>query len=234
MNPNEIRHFNGYNPSLEKPRDVLPVGGYICKIIKAKAQDLPDGNQELDLMLEIVEGAYTGFFHRDYDSQNRSYTPRYRGIYKVVCPTNNLRPEDAWRLDKFNFTLGAITASNPGYEWNWDASSLAGLSVGISVRENEYRGIIRTEIGKLIPVSTILNGNFRPMKRRISRETGYVQGYPAPTMAAPAPVSAPPVMVPRSGGYSLPQGQGPKVVQRFRFGPAGSVQSCTQTDDIPF
>lgn len=77
MNPNEIRHFNGYNPSLEKPRDVLPVGGYICKIIKAKAQDLPDGNQELDLMLEIVEGAYTGFFHRDYDSQNRSYTPRY-------------------------------------------------------------------------------------------------------------------------------------------------------------
>ena len=72
MNPNEIRHFNGYNPSLEKPRDVLPVGGYICKIIKAKAQDLPDGNQELDLMLEIVEGAYTGFFHRDYDSQNRS------------------------------------------------------------------------------------------------------------------------------------------------------------------
>ena len=55
MNPNEIRHFNGYNPSLEKPRDVLQVGGYICKIIKAKAQDLPDGNQELDLMLKSLK-----------------------------------------------------------------------------------------------------------------------------------------------------------------------------------
>ena len=126
---NTIRHFDGFNPTLEKPRDMLPVGGYICKIIKAKAENRVDGFQELDIMVEITEGPYAGFFRKDYDAQNRAFTPRYRGIYRIICPTDNMQPEDAWRLDKFNTTLGAIADSNPGYVWNWDASSLIGLTI---------------------------------------------------------------------------------------------------------
>ena len=97
---NTIRHFDGFNPTLEKPRDMLPVGGYICKIIKAKAENRVDGFQELDIMVEITEGPYAGFFRKDYDAQNRAFTPRYRGIYRIICPTDNMQPEDAWRLDK--------------------------------------------------------------------------------------------------------------------------------------
>ena len=200
---NTIRHFDGFNPTLEKPRDMLPVGGYICKIIKAKAENRVDGFQELDIMVEITEGPYAGFFRKDYDAQNRAFTPRYRGIYRIICPTDNMQPEDAWRLDKFNTTLGAIADSNPGYVWNWDASSLIGLTVGISVRENEYQGSIYTEIGKLIPVAFI---------------------------------SDPTVMVPRAGGYSLPQGQGVQAVQQNMSGSSseGSPEPNTEDDDIPF
>ena len=72
---NTIRHFDGFNPTLEKPRDMLPVGGYICKIIKAKAENRVDGFQELDIMVEITEGPYAGFFRKDYDAQNRAFTP---------------------------------------------------------------------------------------------------------------------------------------------------------------
>ena len=237
---NTIRHFDGFNPTLEKPRDMLPVGGYICKIIKAKAENRVDGFQELDIMVEITEGPYAGFFRKDYDAQNRAFTPRYRGIYRIICPTDNMQPGGAWRLDKFNTTLGAIADGNPGYVWNWDASSLIGLTVGISVRENEYQGSIYTEIGKLIPVAFIRNGTFRPMRRRISREDGnsnIMHGYTSPfagSQQTPAP--DPTVMVPRAGGYSLPQSQGVQAVQQNMSGSSseGSPEPNTEDDDIPF
>ena len=204
---NTIRHFDGFNPTLEKPRDMLPVGGYICKIIKAKAENRVDGFQELDIMVEITEGPYAGFFRKDYDAQNRAFTPRYRGIYRIICPTDN---------------------------------RLIGLTVGISVRENEYQGSIYTEIGKLIPVAFIRNGTFRPMRRRISREDGnsnIMHGYTSPfagSQQTPAP--DPTVMVPRAGGYSLPQGQGVQAVQQNMSGSSseGSPKPNTEDDDIPF
>ena len=62
MNANEIRPFNGFNPSLEKPREMLPVGGYICKIVKAKAEERSDGNQELVIMVEIADGTFANFY----------------------------------------------------------------------------------------------------------------------------------------------------------------------------
>jgi hypothetical protein len=151
-----------------------------------------------------------------------------------------MQPEDAWRLDKFNTTLGAIADSNPGYVWNWDASSLIGLTVGISVRENEYQGSIYTEIGKLIPVAFIRNGTFRPMRRRISREDGnsnIMHGYTSPFAGSQhVPAPDPTVMVPRAGGYSLPQGQGVQAVQQNMSGSSseGSPEPNTENDDIPF
>ncbi len=238
MNANEIKHFNGFNPTLEKPREMLPVGGYICKIVKAKAENRADGNQELVIMVEIAEGPFANFYRKDFEFQKNfsNYPARYRGIYRIICPTDHLRPEDGWRLDKFNLSLGAVMASNPGYTWNWDAGSLAGLTVGISVRENEYRGSVFTEIGKLIPVSTIQEGKFRPMRRRISRDTesNIVQGYPPVSGSYQNQTTEPPAMVPRAGGYSLPQGQGVAEAAQNMAMASALPTSYSESDDIPF
>lgn len=238
MSANEIRPFNGFNPSLEKPREMLPVGGYICKIVKAKAEDRADGNQELVIMVEIAEGPFANFYRKDFEFQKSfsKYPARYRGIYRIICPTDHLRPEDAWRMDKFNHSLGAILESNPGYEWKWDAGSLAGLSIGISVRENEYRGSVFTEIGKLIPVSTIQEGKFRPMRRRISRDTepNYVQGYPPVSTSGQAQPAASQEMIPRADGTSRPQGQGVAAANKNLAAASSLPATYSESDDIPF
>ena len=248
MTMNEIKPFNGYKPVQEQLREQLPVGGYVCQIINAQAETRQDGSQQLAVMVEIAEGPYINFFHRDYQAQqNRMYSPKYRGVCRILCPGSQLRPEDSWIVDRFNLSIGAIMSSNPGYAWNWDAASLKGLTVGISVRENEYRGNVYTEIGKLIPIAMIRDGSFRPMRRRVSQESGIVQGYPTPAYpahsAAEAPMQAP--MTPRAGGYSLPQGQGVQAVQNNvvpgvdPMSPAAELPAAlpanyTDDTDIPF
>lgn len=175
MNSN-IQPFNGFRPMQEQFRAQLPVGGYISVIQDARAENRADGNQMLVFTVEISEGPYAGYFMKDYRAQEGGqYPARYRGVYRIFCPTNHLQPDELWMLDRFNLTMGAIMASNPGFNWNWNTDSLKGMTVGISVRENEYNGFIFTEIGKFVPVSAIRNGTFRPMKRRTSQ---IVQGYP--------------------------------------------------------
>ena len=226
---NEINPFEGYKPVQEQLREQLPVGGYVCQIINAQAEARQDGGQVLAVMVEIAEGPYINFFHRDYEAQkNRMYSPRYRGICRILCPGKQLRPEDAWIVDRFNLSIGAIMGSNPGYVWNWDTSSLRGLTVGISVRENEYRGSVYTEIGKLIPVSMIHDGTFRPMRRRISQENSIVQGYPLPAYAQhPATVPAQNPSIPTAGSYQHLQEQSVPTA------PSGAVQdSVPETDPV--
>ena len=66
---NEIKPFNGYKPVQEQLREQLPVGGYVCQIINAQAETRQDGSQQLAVMVEIAEGPFINFFHRDYESQ---------------------------------------------------------------------------------------------------------------------------------------------------------------------
>ena len=183
-----IQPFNGFRPMQEQFRVQLPVGGYIAVIQDAQAENRADGNQMLVFRVDIAEGQYAGFYMKDYRAQEGGQFPaRYRGVYRIFCPTNNLHAEDLWMLDRFNLTMGAIMASNPQFNWNWNTDSLKGMMVGISVRENEYNGCIFTEIGKFVPISAIRNGTFRPMRRRSSREEGsnIVRGYPPAATLAP-------------------------------------------------
>lgn len=188
---NNIQPFNGFQPVQEQFRTQLPVGGYIAVIQDARAENRADGNQMLVFTVEVAEGPYAGYFMKDYRAQEGGQFPaHYRGTYRIFCPTNNLRAEDRWMLERFNLTIGAIMASNPTFTWNWNTDSLKGMMVGISVRENEFNSCVFTEIGKFIPVKAIRDGTFRPMKRRASREEGsrIIQGYP-PVNTASAPIS---------------------------------------------
>ena len=230
-----VNPFNGFRPMQEQFRAQLPVGGYIAAIQDALAENRADGNQMLVFTVEITEGPYAGFFLKDYHAQEGGqYPARYRGVYRIFCPTNNLQPDDLWMLDRFNLTMGAIMASNPGFNWNWNTDSLKGMTVGISVRESEYNGCIFTEIGKFIPVSVIRNGTFRPMKRRASH---IIQGYP-PATSVTRPISdtiQQPIspVIPLSAIPSVPEivQQPVPVVSPTVYPPEASLLPAHYTDD---
>ena len=230
-----VNPFNGFRPMQEQFRAQLPVGGYIAAIQDALAENRADGNQMLVFTVEITEGPYAGFFLKDYHAQEGGqYPARYRGVYRIFCPTNNLQPDDLWMLDRFNLTMGAIMASNPGFNWNWNTDSLKGMTVGISVRESEYNGCIFTEIGKFIPVSVIRNGTFRPMKRRASH---IIQGYP-PATSVTRPISdtiQQPIspVIPSNAIPSVPEivQQPVPVVSPTVYPPEASLLPAHYTDD---
>lgn len=167
----EIKRFNGYKPVAEVPRSLLPIGGYIAKILKAKVDRDGAGRQRLSFCVDIIEGPYKDFFMQDYKSrQGGAYEAKYRGVYRITVPQDGITNED-YDIDRFNRTMGALEKSNPGYQWNWDETGLKGLVVGLSVRESVFNDSLFTEIGKFIPVSIIREGHFRPMRRRISQNS---------------------------------------------------------------
>lgn len=167
----EINRFNGYQPITESPHMMLPVGGYIATIIHAKIEPVANKRQRILLYVEVAEGPYKGFFHQDYSSRKGSmYEAKYHGVYNIAVPVGDGTKQDDYDIIRFNKTLGAIESSNSGYHWNWKLEDLKGLTVGLSIRESEYKNVVFTEIGKFIPVSIIRDGHFRPMRRRISQD----------------------------------------------------------------
>lgn len=233
----EIIRFDGYRACQEKPRRILPVGGYVAQIQGVKLTADNAGNPRIAFRVEIIEGAYENFYHQDYEAAKGGiYEAKYRGVYNIPVPDNSRSEWNLRNVDRFNMTMGAIEGSNPGYTWDWNIESLKGLKVGISVRESMYRGSLYTEIGKFIPLSIIRNHHFRPMGRKVYQEDGY---------SAPAPVPS------GSGGYnnaSIPgtnqnmasrqsntQTAMPAPVMRtapaaHRYGP----NAGTSDEDIPF
>lgn len=170
----ELKQFAGFYSIQEAPRLQLPRGGYIAQIINVKVETTSLGKKRLAFLVEIVEGPFAGYFHRDYETRKESpYEAKYRGIYNIAVVDEagiGVSPGD---VERFCRTIGAIEGSNPDYKWNWQIESLLNKYVGLSVRECEFHGNVFTEIGKFIPLSTIRNGNFQPMGRRTVQDSPY-------------------------------------------------------------
>ena len=166
----ELKRFAGYHAVKEEPLIQLPRGGYIAKILNVKLDRSRYDRERITFMVEIVEGPYQGFYHRDYEARKGgTYEAKYRGIYNIARPMEDGSEQSLRDIDRFNRTMGAVESSNPGYRWDWHLNSLKDKIVGLSVREYEYQGGVYTEIGKFIPIDTIRNGLFRPMNKRIAQ-----------------------------------------------------------------
>lgn len=116
----------------------LPAGGYIA-VIKA-VTDKAD-KEYLEIIYDIAEGEFRGFYSDDFGTKNpwahrmaRSYKEKAAGMFK-------------------GFTE-AVEASNKGYKWDWDESKLVGKLVGIVLGEVEYNKT-NGETGKRLEVRSI-------------------------------------------------------------------------------
>lgn len=164
----ELKKFAGYQAVQSVPREQLPVGGYVARIEAVKMEQTRSSLQRMIFRVEICEGEHKDFYHKDYEARKGGmYEAKYRGVYSINYPVGDGSEQDGWSINRFNRTMGAIEASNPGYTWDWRLESLKGKLVGIIVRESEYNGNPFTEIGMFINAENIRTGKYQLMKKRM-------------------------------------------------------------------
>lgn len=131
----------------------LTPGGYICGILNAG--DVPD-KEYLRIEFDIAEGPYKNYFREMRDRLNlpqwpaggvliRSYKPKAQPFFKAF--------------------LTSVQASNPGYVFRNDETSLRRKLVGLVLGEEEYEynGEVKTRlrVAAVRSVKAIRDGDFK-------------------------------------------------------------------------
>jgi hypothetical protein len=132
-----IKKYNGFEAKISAGSgEKLPVGGYICKILKPEVIDYSWGSV-LILNIDVDQGEYKGFYAEQYKN-NTNEDKKWKGTLRVNLPKDDGSEQDGWTKNSFQNTIGCIEEANPGYHWNWDENSLKGKLIGIAFREEEW------------------------------------------------------------------------------------------------
>lgn len=164
-----IKRYNGYEAKkMTGPREQLPAGGYVCKVMSAKVEEYSWGSV-LIIAYDIIEGEHTGFWKRDFDS-NSNEDKKWRGTLRMTIPTGDGTQQDGWRTRAFNNMVACFEESNDGFHWDWDEAKLKGKAIGILVREREWEMNGNTgwttEASSTTAIEDIRQGHFRIPKPR--------------------------------------------------------------------
>ncbi len=158
--------------------ETLEAGGYICKIVVAKAETSQAGNEMLVLALDIAEGEHAGYFQRKFEQAKKQNTD----VNKKIKWSNNgthriMKLDKEGKCNKFFKGFGTIIEeSNPGYKWTGNEESLKDKVLGCLFGEEEYEktgGDIGTAVkAKFIrSVACIKEGKFAvPEIKRLERK----------------------------------------------------------------
>lgn len=163
-----MRPFSNYdNTQTISARAQLPVGAYICQILKAeeKVYSSPKGEwHKLEVSFDICEGEHKDFYANDYRSQSGE-DKKWKGILRMNIPSDDGSEADNWAKRSFKTNILAIEESNNGYHWDWNEAQLKGKTVGIVFRSEEWeyngkRGW-RTAPFKMVPAADVKSGNIK-------------------------------------------------------------------------
>ena len=146
----------------------LPVGAYICTILKAeeKVYNTSKGGEwhKLEISFDIAEGENKGFYAADYRAQTGE-DKKWKGVIRLNVPNDDGSEMDAWNKRSFKTNMQAIEESNNGYHWDWNEAQLKNKTVGIVFRSEEWeyngRSGWRTAAFKFIPAADVKSGNFK-------------------------------------------------------------------------
>lgn len=145
--------------------ETLPIGGYICEIKSAKEKPNKNGGgTHLEIMVDVIDGDYKGFFEREYRAQSGE-DKYWRGIIYQNCPNDASDKYEAQKSFFKRFT-DSIEDSNSGYHWGWDESTLKGKKCGVVFGDKEKvskKGTqyIATYADSIVSVDDIKNGKFK-------------------------------------------------------------------------
>lgn len=156
---------NWENVKAFREQENLPAGGYVCEIKSAKeVQNRSGSGSHLEIMLEVCEGEYAGFFERDYRGQMRE-DKFWRGVIRQNIP-DEASDKYEMQCSFFKAFTAAVEDSNAGYHWDWDEVKLKGRKVGVIFGEREalsQRGNVymRTEAQKVVSAELIRKGDYK-------------------------------------------------------------------------
>lgn len=163
----------GYTDRVE-----LPKGGYVIEIKKAEAKENSKG-QYIEILFDIVEGEYKGFYEKDYRSQT-SEDKKWRGKTFLNVPLDDGSVQDGWTKRAFRTFTDALEASNPGYHFDWDETKFKGKIVGGLFRAEErlYNGEVYTniKIGSYTSVEKVRSGQYKLPKDKTVKRPGQASG----------------------------------------------------------
>jgi len=148
----------------------LPAGPYVAKVLDAIVEgDEPD--QQLKVVIDILEGPYEGFYMKKYRAakeRGSAYEVKYKGIVRLRIPNKEnkraMYPESDLR--RFNDMIWRFQQSNPGYVWDGNEKALTGLTIGISVQEDEYNGNAFTKPVRFEIADDVRKGLVKTMEPR--------------------------------------------------------------------
>ena len=163
-----MRPFNNYETTQTiSARAQLPVGAYICRILKAEEKVYNSSKGEwhkLEISFDISEGEHKDFYANDYKAQTGE-DKKWKGVMRMNIPTDDGSEADGWAKRSFKTNILAIEDSNSGYHWDWNEAQLKGKTVGIVFRseEWEYNGKNggRTAPFKMASVADVKSGNVK-------------------------------------------------------------------------
>ena len=143
-------------------RKTLPLGAYVCKVKQVRVQDNSYGSQ-LALLFDIAEGEHAGFYNQDFTA-NTDPNKKWKGLLRVWLPKDDGSDKDELTKRIFKGFVTAFERSNPGYRWDWNENSLAGKTIGIMYRNEEwdYEGKHGWAVRpfKAISADTVREGNY--------------------------------------------------------------------------
>ena len=168
-----MKPFSGYEPKKQASREPIPAGGYVVKVLNAEEISYTWGNV-IEISFDVIEGEKKGFFREDYKN-NTNEDRKWRGKYRLNEPKEDGTEQDGWTKNTFNGTMFAFEDSNPGYHWNWDETTLKGLTIGALFRNREWEMNGRTgwttECCALIPSEDVRSESFKlPKDRPLSKK----------------------------------------------------------------
>lgn len=119
----------------------LPSDGYVCKISKAQMSETSEGLPRIEVMVDIAEGEYQGYFHelfRDRMSRDPNTKYPYNGVLRITAV-------DADGNTKKNFKsfVTSVEKSNDCELPRHDEAFLKALKdkvVGVLYQREEYEG----------------------------------------------------------------------------------------------
>lgn len=139
----------------------LVPGGYVAKITAAEEVE---EKEYFRFEFDITEGEYKGYGAACMERNG-------------FTPLKLIRSYKGKALGMFKGFVTCMEQSNPGkFTWDWTAGCFVGKSVGVVLREEEYRkndGTVGTRLGvsKTVTPDDIRKGNFRvPDKKKLPEE----------------------------------------------------------------
>ncbi len=112
----------------------LPPGGYVCRISKAELGETQSGKPKLVIEVDIEEGAYKGYFRKQFDNDTRQNKKWGAKIDQLI--------DNPSSLPFFKGLITAIENSNAGYKFfngnAADEKSLVGKLVGCVFGREQY------------------------------------------------------------------------------------------------